>query len=117
MTGQNLYLDYGEIPSESLVTKRQVALAYAKEGLPVFPLHNPADGGCSCGKAGCSDVGKHSRTRHGFNDATTDPNTINEWWDESPEANIGIPTGLPTGLMVVDVDADKGGLGTWGGMA
>jgi len=114
VTGQNLYLDYGEIPSESLVTKRQVALAYAKEGWPVFLLHNPADGGCSCGKAGCSDVGNPPRTRHGFNDATTDPNTINEWWDESPEANIGIPTGLPTGLMVVDVDADKGGLDTWG---
>ena len=86
------------------------ALAYAARGWPVFPLHTPdAHGHCSCRDADCDDVGKHPRTRHGFKDASTDPMVITGWWRTFPNANIGIRTGAESGLVVLDVDAAKGG--------
>ena len=44
--------------------------------------------------------------------ATTDPATIEAWWAEAPEANIGIATGH--GLVVLDCDCKDGrdGLGS-----
>jgi hypothetical protein len=47
------------------------ALAYAKRGLKVFPLHTPdAEGRCSCHKDCGRDNGKHPRTLNGLKDAT-----------------------------------------------
>ncbi len=87
----------------------RAALAYAGKGIPVFPLHSVDEGGnCSCGgKPGCKP-GKHPRTKHGFHDATTDASRITAWWNRYPEANIGIPTGKRTGLLVLDVDHPAG---------
>jgi putative DNA primase/helicase len=75
------------------------ALAYAARGWPVFPLapgtKKPAiskeDGG------------------HGFHDATTDLEQIQAWWSCWPRANIGMPTGQASGIVVVDVDPRNGG--------
>jgi hypothetical protein len=67
------------------------ALSYAARGIPVFPLK-----------------GKKPRTSHGFYDATTDPSRITAWWNRYPDANIGVPTGGVSGLVVVDRDVDKG---------
>ena len=48
------------------------ALEYARQGIAVFPLHNPtADGSCSCRKADCGSLGKHPRTPNGVKAATT----------------------------------------------
>lgn len=89
------------------------ALAYAKRGWPVFPLHTPTpSGSCSCGNP-CGNPGKHPRTRNGFKQATTDEETIRRWWAQFPDANIGIATGERSGLLVVDVDPKNGGAGTW----
>jgi len=41
---------------------------------------------------------------HGFKDATTDQLTIRRWWKHTPDANIGIPTGLPETFDVGDFD-------------
>lgn len=40
----------------------------------------------------------------GFYDATTDLDQITSWWGRVPDANIAIPTGAPSGVVVVDVD-------------
>src|SRR5689334_17823051 len=64
------------------------ALAYAAHGWPVFP---------------CQPGGKQPATRHGFLDATTDPDQISWWWRRQPEANLAIATGHP-GPDVLDVD-------------
>ena len=86
------------------------ALAYAEQGIAVFPLHNPlADGSCSCGSGKCGkSIGKHPRTSTGLKAATTDREQIRRWWTDWPDANIGIPTGAVNGLVVVDVDYAAG---------
>ncbi|MDP9485399.1 MAG: bifunctional DNA primase/polymerase, partial [Actinomycetota bacterium] len=68
------------------------ALKYAEREKPVFPLR---------------PGGKEPLTRRGFKDATTDPDQIRRWWKRWPEANIGIPTGERSGLLVLDHDAYK----------
>jgi len=62
------------------------AIQYAELGYPVFP---------------CVPGGKVPLTKRGFKDATTDTAQIEAWWQENPDANIGIPT---EGLLVVDID-------------
>jgi hypothetical protein len=93
---------------ESPYLKR--ALFYAKQGLPVFPLHRPHEGGCSCGKSDCTNIGKHPRFKPGFLAATTDETQIREWWEfDCPLANIGIRTGKESGIVVLDIDPKHGG--------
>ena len=69
------------------------ALQYARRGLAIFPCR-----------------GKIPLTEHGFKDATTDEAQISAWWQEYPNANIGLPTGKGNNVLVLDVDAGKGGL-------
>jgi len=69
---------------------RDAALAYAAQGIPVFPCRPD----------------KKPRVTGGFKAATTDPAMINTWWKDWPDAMIGIPTGEPSGLIALDVDVD-----------
>jgi hypothetical protein len=69
------------------------ALAYAARGWSVFP----------CGRD------KRPLTAHGFKDASMDADTIKAWWRCWPDAGIGIPTGTPSGFIVLDVDIAHGG--------
>ena len=85
------------------------ALAYAASGWPVFPIHGAAEGSCSCGNTDCTSPGKHPRTEHGFKDASSDVGVIRDWWRRWPTANIGLPTGQPPGIWVLDVDPRHGG--------
>ena len=72
----------------------KAALAYAGRSVPVFP---------------CRPSAKRPLTRNGHWDATTDPRAIGRWWKQWPSANIGVPTGKKSGLVVLDVDPDAGG--------
>lgn len=65
------------------------ALQLAAVGVPVFP---------------CVPGGKRPATSRGFLDATTDPSRVARWWGQAPHANIGVPTGAVSGVVVVDVD-------------
>lgn len=87
----------------------EAALTYARRGWQVFPIHDMAAGRCSCGGACGANAGKHPRTPHGWQDATTNPAAILNWWGRWPHANIGVATGERSGLVVLDVDLDKGG--------
>ena len=80
------------------------ALEYVARGWPVFPLHTPRDGGCSCPKADCDKPGKHPRIQGGFYGGSSDPEQVRAWWARWPQANIGIPTGAPSGFLAIDVD-------------
>lgn len=68
----------------------------ARAGVPVFP---------------CVPLGKQPLTRRGFLDASTDLGRVAQWWDRWPEANIAMPTGAPSGIVVVDVDVHASGSG------
>ena len=64
------------------------ALAFAEAGWPVFP---------------CQPGQKVPATRHGFQDATTDPGQITRWFTRHPGWNLAVATGAP-GPDVLDVD-------------
>jgi hypothetical protein len=86
---------------------------YARLGWMVFPIYEIEEGKCACEKAACSSPGKHPRIYNGFLDATTDKNTIEQWWDQWPRANVGVRTGRESGIVVVDIDPPKGGDDSW----
>lgn len=65
------------------------ARSLASAGVPVFP---------------CLPEGKRPLTRRGFLDASSDSARVAAWWSRTPDANIGIPTGAASGVVVVDVD-------------
>ena len=88
------------------------ALANAARGWRVFPAAEPrADGdGCSCARGtDCADPGKHPRIKGWRDDATTDEQKTRRWWARWPRAGVAIATGAASGLVVLDVDPDKGG--------
>lgn len=70
------------------------ALVYARRRVPVFP---------------CEPGGKRPLTYNGFWDATTETRRIRTWWSRWPTANVGVPTGGYSGLLVLDVDVRGGG--------
>jgi hypothetical protein len=87
----------------------QAALWLAEQGIPVFPCHCPEGlNGCSCHNPLCTSQGKHPRTEHGFQNASTDPEQLKKWWDQWPDANLAIATGLLSGLFVMDFDPRNG---------
>ncbi|WP_373695232.1 bifunctional DNA primase/polymerase [Microbacterium maritypicum] len=65
------------------------AREFAAAGVPVFP---------------CAPGGKRPVTENGFHDATTEARQVDVWWRARPGANIGMPTGEVSGVVVVDVD-------------
>lgn len=73
---------------EALAT---AALWYARNGIDCFPLR-PGE--------------KRPATKHGLHDATTDPQQIRAWWAATPQANIGIRTGIR--FDVIDIDGPHG---------
>lgn len=73
---------------EHMPSLKESALAYAKEGLRVFPL---------------APNSKEKQVLHSWiKEATTNPDTIKYWWDTNPQYNIGIVTGEK--IFVIDVD-------------
>jgi hypothetical protein len=85
------------------------ALWWANNGIAIFPLWWPQKGVCACPNGEqCSSPAKHPLTPTGFHDATSNPETIREWWTRWPHANIGAPTGDT--FDVIDID---GGAAAW----
>ena len=91
-------------------TQIESAISFADSGLPVFPVYGPTDQGCQCSKGiDCPNAGKHPMTKHGFKDATTRREDVSRWWQQAPDANLGLLTGKDSGLVVLDVDPRHGG--------
>ena len=88
------------------MTLGEAALGYAERGWRVFPVHGIEDGRCTCRDTECADAGKHPRTEHGVNDATSNLDIIRAWWQRWPNANIG---GATDKQFALDVDPAKGG--------
>jgi putative DNA primase/helicase len=69
---------------------RDVALALARQGLPVFPC----------------DVSKRPLVRW-TETATAEPEAVAELWRRHPAALVGLPCGAASGLFVLDADVDR----------
>jgi hypothetical protein len=86
------------VPNERL----RLALALGQMGYRIFPLKPNT---------------KEPATLHGFKDATSDVEQIEQWWsDIDPEYNIGLACGMQDNgryIAVVDVDAKHGGVLAW----
>lgn len=80
------------VAADGVVRLGDHAVAYARAGLAVLPLHPRA---------------KVPATRHGKDDATTDVDRITTWWSRHPDHNIGVRP--PQGTVVLDVDPRNGG--------
>lgn len=72
------------------------AVRFVAVGVPVFP---------------CVPGGKRPLVEHGFHQASAEVSQVAAWWRRWPMANIGIPTGAPSGMEVVDVDVHTAGTG------
>lgn len=77
-------------PSDNMLA---AALAIAAGGVPVFP---------------CRPIDKRPMVATGFKAATTDETVITSWWGRWPDAMIAMPTGAPSGIIVLDIDRDNG---------
>jgi len=89
--------------------RRRAALRYAKLGWHVLPLHGISNGRCTCGKPDCSSPGKHPRLQNGYKVASKNRKQITRWWKQWPDANVGVCTGVKSGVVVLDIDPRNGG--------
>ena len=84
------------------------ALEYAGYGWHVVPLHSRLpDGACSCSSgAKCkSSTGKHPRIGKNWqNKASIDEEQIIAWWEEWPQANVGVLLGRRSGIIDIECD-------------
>ena len=71
----------------------QAARWYVEHGIPVFPL---------CPR------GKKPITQHGFKNSSADPQQVATWWTEHPDANVAIPMGQASRLLLLDLDYRNG---------
>ena len=85
----------------------RAALATAARGWPVFPLRPGDKRPAGHAETDCSGTGRCSAGHlKPEQRATTDRDLIHAAWSHRPY-NIGVATG-PAGLLVVDLDTDKG---------
>lgn len=97
-----------------------MAVDYVQRGWAVVPLHWITDGGrcsCSTGPNPCGDdeegyksAGKHPlRKAWSTGAALSTADLYAIWAEETPQANIGIRTGVISGFFVLDVDPKSDG--------
>jgi hypothetical protein len=77
----------------AMTTMLATVLDYAAKGWAVFP---------------CRPNTKEPATNRGFKDAITNPATIRRWWLAQPDYNVGIATGIASGVFVLDIDGAIG---------
>lgn len=90
MGAVDLFSEVGGMPP------REAAARFAAARVPVFP---------------CVPGEKRPLVARGFHDASADLGQVAGWWSRWPSANIGIPTGVASGVEVVDVDVHTTGTG------
>lgn len=89
------------------MTLKDQALKYAKAGLKIVPVYPPGPM-CGCGDPKCKQAGKHQIVS--VDQASYNPAQVELWWTRTPNANIALRTGWPSGIYILDVDKKSGGL-------
>lgn len=92
--------------------------SHIDNGLKVFPLHGIKDQlQCTCGKkdntdkTNCKDAGKHPyhTAKGGFHAATDNIEAAAEMFEYRDDLNVGVATGAPSRMIVVDIDNKNNG--------
>ena len=98
-------------PSEEIERLHKAARWYAHNGWRIHPCHGIVGGRCTCGKvhAEPKDKGKHPRLGEWNTQASADVDTVQRWWEEEPNGNIGVVCNT-SGFLVIDVDPRSDGL-------
>lgn len=84
-------------------------------GFKVFPVHGVLEPDenelvCTCGYKDCGKlIGKHPFCKNGFKDATDNIELAAELFNFREDLNIGVATGEVSGIVVIDIDSNKGG--------
>ncbi len=83
---------------------------YAAKGWHILPCYGIDNGRCTCGGAHAEpkDVSKHPSIAEWNNQATSDVNTVKQWWPEGSEQNVAVFC-RPSGFFVIDIDPRSGG--------
>ncbi|TGQ19306.1 ATPase [Mesorhizobium sp. M00.F.Ca.ET.217.01.1.1] len=81
------------------------ALAYLANGWPIFPCRGKEEWDDHTGDYLAP---KTPLTSNGLRGATKNERIVREWWRRTPDAMIGLPTGKPTGVWVLDLDRKPG---------
>lgn len=92
------------------------AHGYARRGWRVIPLHRVGPDGvtCSCrqGRNCGRNAGKHPIDAEWQKAPRMSAADIQATWDRRPPPNIGVATGDDSGIWVLDIDPDGGGMET-----
>lgn len=94
------------------MTTLDAAHDYIRRGWRVVPLHGYTDGHCLC-RLGVScpekNRGKHPSIGNEWQKRALGSGAdVQAWWDENADDNIGIATGVDSGLWVLDLDGAAG---------
>jgi putative DNA primase/helicase len=86
------------------------AVWYASQGWKILPCYGIIGGRCTCNgnHAEPKDVGKHPSIPEWNTRATSDLETINNWYTQAPENNIGVHC-QGSGFFVIDIDPRSDG--------
>ena len=83
---------------------------YASIGWQVLPCHGIVGGRCTCARphGEPKETGKHPAINEWDVQSTDDGFTVNRWWEENPEYNVGVHCSK-SGFFVIDIDPRSGG--------
>jgi len=75
----------------------------------IFPIHGTKeDGSCTCNNTNCQNIGKHPATPDGFKSASKDIERVSKLWAGRKGLNVGVSTGKPSNMFVIDIDSEEG---------
>lgn len=84
------------------------ALDYVERGYPVFPVCSPRMGKHYHGSALCTNPGKTPLVAWAaFQERVPSEAEVRVWWARWPLANIGMATGVLSGVLVLDADGTE----------
>lgn len=91
----------------------QDAIQLSKRGLRVMPVHGlkwvKEELTCTCGKKDCKSTAKHPVFFKWQQIGHESVTTIEAWYRNYQDANLGVITGKESGVIVLDIDPKHGG--------
>jgi hypothetical protein len=98
----------GELAAtEAAALRRELLLAAAAAGLPLAPAAHPEGYRCSCDRVGCPTPGRHPISFAWHSQASTDPQRVERWLTEQPEANFITATGRDHDVLDVPLESGR----------